>query len=137
MNKDKVIHSTKDRIIVSDLFYEIYTNLNVHDDLSKKIKKLSKKELYLFLIIVPDIYNVDDIVVSKNVSIFLKEIKSLLKSIEEEKPDNKDIQKVINQYGQINTITSDDIRNKSGYPLPKPRSKTAIRKIKIKNLLNN
>jgi hypothetical protein len=50
---------------VSDLFVEIYTNLNVWSQL-ENMKKLSKKELYLLLIVALDKHSDDDPVVLHN-----------------------------------------------------------------------
>ena len=50
---------------VSDLFVEIYTNLNVCAQL-ENMKNLSKKELYLLLILALDKHSEDDPVVLHN-----------------------------------------------------------------------
>jgi hypothetical protein len=54
---------------VSDLFVEIYTNLNVCSQL-ENMAKLSKKELYLLLIVALDKHSDDDPVVLHNLLMY-------------------------------------------------------------------
>ena len=53
------------KLQVSDLFVEIYTNLNVCSQL-ENMEKLSNKELYLLLILALDKHNDEDPVVLHN-----------------------------------------------------------------------
>ena len=137
----------KKTIVVSNLFIDIYKNFNVYKQVNK-MKKLSRKELLLLLILSSESFDESNAIVIENYKEFKKELQILYDSL----PDNLDDDKLVIDRDFINLLillgdeTGDKYNDTSkivdsvGNKLPKPLSeKEALikrREIEIENIIN-
>ena len=109
-----------DKITVSDLFIEIYQDLNVYHQIDK-MKMLNRKELMLLLILSIDLFEVDDDMAIYNISEFEDELKIINENMNVESLDN-DIIALIDDTGH-RFIDTGKIRDKEGRVLTRPLTK--------------
>ncbi len=123
---------SKKKIVVSEIFVEIYMNFNVTDQI-EQIRRLDKREMYLLLIYVIDRHDENDPVVVKNLNAFESEMIELV-SIQEDKPSaNETIQDLICETGN-RYIETDYIVDRNGRKLKSPLNKQQVRQEKIKRI---
>ena len=123
------------KIEVSDNFVEIYKNFNVSSQ-SDKMDKLSKKELYLLLILCVDKHSDEDPVCINNYKNYSKEL-TLISSLQDGEEVNDDIIKQLCDETDDKTINVDILVDSSGNKLPDPMKKNEVRDAKIHNVLDN
>jgi hypothetical protein len=121
------------KIVVSDLFVDIYTNFNVCSQV-EKMKTLTKKELYLLIILALDKQDDNDPVVLHNFLPF-ESIGDDIFEIQEDKGFvNDDLKQLIEETGD-KYITTKNVIDSKGNQLPEPLSKVEVRDAKI-NIIN-
>jgi len=121
-------------IKVSDECKNIYKNLNVLNQVDE-IKKLSKRELYLLLMLGLDKFSEDDPVVKFNLSSFSQELLEIF-DVQDDKEVNSDILKSLIDETGDRYIETDYIVDIDGNKLPEPLSKDEVRDAKI-NLIKD
>lgn len=120
---------------VSDLFVEIYTNLNVWSQL-ENMKNLSKKELYLLLILALDKHNDDDPVVLYNLLPWKDTALEIFDLQEDKECTIPELIELVEETGDKYidvTILVDSKGNKLKEPLSKEEVRDAKINITIKN----
>jgi phage terminase large subunit-like protein len=120
---------------VSDLFLEIYTNLNVCSQL-ENMEKLSKKELYLLLITALDKHNDDDPVVLHNLLPWKDTALEIFDLQEDKECTIPELIELVEETGDKYidvTIIVDSKGNKLKDPLSKEEVRDAKINITIKN----
>jgi hypothetical protein len=123
-----------EKIIVTDDFVEIFQNFNVFSQINK-MKKLSRRELYLLLVACLDKHDDTIEIVNLNFSAFKKEIIRIYNIQDDKNPSNQTLRKLSKETGD-KYIETANIVSQYGKPLPKPYSKTEIRDVKI-NYINS
>jgi hypothetical protein len=116
------------KITVSDEFLSIYKNFNVFDQVHN-MKKLSKLELYLIIILCLDKHDECDIVIN-NIKSFLNESIIILDFLSGEPIEDPIINELIEITGSA-YIDTDIIFDRLGNPIPEPYTKSEIRNAKI------
>lgn len=125
-----MLNTVKNKIIVSDRFYNIYKEFNFKCQL-QEMKLLSKKELYLLLTVCIDKFEECQIV-SNNLKEFKPELKEIF-DIQDDKPVvNEILIELISETGDY--IDTDVIIDSQGNKLPEPLSKEELRDLKISYL---
>jgi len=120
---------------VSDLFVEIYTNLNVCSQL-ENMEKLSKKELYLLLILSLDKHNDEDPVVLHNLLPWKDTALEIFNLQDDKETDIIELKELVEETGDKYidvTILVDSNGNKLREPLSKEEVRDAKINITIKN----
>jgi len=120
-------------LIVSNKFVEIFRNFNVFDQ-TEKIKELSRRELYLLLVVCLDKH--DDLlpVVKYNFQPFRDEIMEIFDIQDDKETTNDTILDLIKESGD-KYIETDNILDVDGNKLPEPYTKEEVRDAKI-NIIN-
>jgi hypothetical protein len=125
---------SKKELKVSDEFISIYKNFNVLDQI-KNMKRLSKKELLLLLLLCIDKHSDEDPVVIHNLKPFREECMLIFNLQDDKEIDNRHIKELIHltddQY-----IDTDILRDANGNKLPEPLTKQEARDAKI-NIIKN
>jgi hypothetical protein len=119
------------KIVVSDLFVDIYTNFNVCSQV-EKMNTLSRKELYLLILLALDKHDDNDPVVLHNFLPF-ESIGDDIFNIQEEVV-NDDLKQLIEESGD-KYISTKNVIDSKGNSLPEPLSKVEVRDAKI-NIIN-
>lgn len=127
MSKDK-------KLKVSDDFVEIYKNFNVYDQV-EKMKKLSKRELYLLLTLCLDKYSEEDPVVKFNFLPFREESMLVYDIQDDKQVEDVHLNELIKETSDKH-IDTDIIVDSKGGKLPEPLTKEEVRDAKI-NIINN
>lgn len=120
---------------VSDLFVEIYTNLNVCSQV-ENMKNLSKKELYLLLILALDKHNDEDPVVLHNLLPWKDTALEIFNLQDDKETDIIELKELVEETGDKYidvTILVDSKGNKLREPLSKEEVRDAKINITIKN----
>ena len=120
---------------VSDLFVEIYTNLNVWSQL-ENMKNLSKKELYLLLIVALDKHNDDDPVVLHNLLPWKDTALEIFDLQEDKECTITELIELVEETGD-KYIDSTIIVDSKGNKLKEPLSKEEVRDAKINITIKN
>ena len=120
---------------VSDLFVEIYTNLNVWSQL-ENMKNLSKKELYLLLIVALDKHNDDDPVVLHNLLPWKDTALEIFDLQEDKECTITELIELVEETGD-KYIDSTIIVDSKGNKLKDPLSKEEVRDAKINITIKN
>ena len=120
---------------VSDLFVEIYTNLNVCDQL-ENMKNLSKKELYLLLILALDKHSEDDPVVLHNLFPWKDTALEIFNIQDDKETDIIELIELVEETGD-KYIDSKIIVDSKGNKLKEPLSKEEVRDAKINITIKN
>jgi hypothetical protein len=120
-------------LIVSNKFVEIFRNFNVFDQ-TEKIKELSRRELYLLLVVCLDKH--DDLlpVVKYNFQPFRDEIMEIFDIQDDKETTNDTILDLIKESGD-KYLETDNIIDIDGNKLPEPYTKEEVRDAKI-NIIN-
>jgi len=120
-------------LIVSNKFVEIFRNFNVFDQ-TEKIKELSRRELYLLLVVCLDKH--DDLlpVVKYNFQPFSDEIMEIFDIQDDKETTNDTILDLIKESGD-KYLETDNIIDIDGNKLPEPYTKEEVRDAKI-NIIN-
>ena len=121
------------KIVVSDLFVDIYTKFNVCSQV-EKMKTLTKKELYLLIILALDKQDDDDPVVLHNFLPFESFGDDIFNIQEDKDIDNDDLKQLIEESGD-KYISTKNVIDSKGNSLPEPLSKVEVRDAKI-NIIN-
>ena len=120
---------------VSDIFVEIYTNLNVCSQI-ENMKKLSKKELYLLLIVALDKHNDDDPVVLHNLFPWKDTALEIFNIQDDKETDIIELNELVEETGD-KYIDTTIIVDSKGNKLKEPLSKEEVRDIKINITIKN
>lgn len=122
------------KLQVSDLFVEIYTNLNVCSQL-ENMEKLSKKELYLLLIIALDKHNDEDPVVLHNLLPWKDTALQIFELQDDKETDILELKELVEETGDkyIDVTVLVDV---NGDPLREPLTKEEVRDAKINITIN-
>lgn len=122
------------KLQVSDLFVEIYTNLNVCSQL-ENMEKLSKKELYLLLIIALDKHNDEDPVVLHNLLPWKDTALQIFELQDDKETDILELKELVEETGDkyIDVTVLVDV---NGNSLREPLTKEEVRDTKINITIN-
>lgn len=122
------------KLQVSDLFVEIYTNLNVCSQL-ENMEKLSKKELYLLLILSLDKHNDEDPVVLHNLLPWKDTALQIFELQDDKETDILELKELVEETGDkyIDVTVLVDV---NGNPLREPLTKEEVRDAKINITIN-
>ena len=125
----------ENKIIVSDLFKEIYINFNVSNQL-ENMKKLERRELYLLLTYALDKHSDEDSVVLKNFQPFKDEVMEIYDIQDDKDATNEILLALIEETGD-KYIETDDLVDSEGEKLRNPYSKEEARDAKIDMTMGN
>ena len=120
------------KIVVSDLFLDIYKNFNVLSQVDN-MKKLTERELYLLLVVCLDKHSDDDPVANHNYLPFENQIMEILDVLEDRGTTNKMLLDLIDETGE-SYIETDGIVDSNGESLPDPLTKDQVRDAKISKI---
>lgn len=120
---------------VSDLFVEIYTNLNVCSQI-ENMKNLSKKELYLLLILALDKHNDEDPVVLHNLLPWKDTALEIFNLQDDKETDIIELKELVEETGD-KYIDVTIIVDSKGNKLKEPLSKEEVRDAKINITIKN
>lgn len=122
------------KLQVSDLFVEIYTNLNVCSQL-ENMEKLSKKELYLLLILALDKHNDEDPVVLHNLLPWKDTALQIFELQDDKETDILELKELVEETGDkyIDVTILVDV---NGNSLRVPLTKEEVRDAKINITIN-
>lgn len=122
------------KLQVSDLFVEIYTNLNVCSQL-ENMEKLSKKELYLLLILALDKHNDEDPVVLHNLLPWKDTALQIFELQDDKETDILELKELVEETGDkyIDVTILVDV---NGNSLRDPLTKEEVRDAKINITIN-
>jgi len=121
------------KIVVSDLFVDIYTNFNVCSQV-ERMKTLTKKELYLLILLALDKHDDNDPVVLHNFLPFESIGDDIFEIQEDKGVVNDDLTQLIDETGD-KYISTKNVIDSKGNQLPEPLSKVEVRDAKI-NIIN-
>jgi hypothetical protein len=121
------------KIIVSNLFVDIYTNFNVCSQV-ERMKTLTKKELYLLILLALDKHDDNDPVVLHNFLPFESIGDDIFEIQEDKGVVNDDLTQLIDETGD-KYISTKNVIDSKGNQLPEPLSKVEVRDAKI-NIIN-
>ena len=112
-------------IVVSNEFVEIYKHFNVVSQI-EKMKGLSRKELFLLLILAFDCYSEENNIVVGNTDPFFSEGETILAMMQDKMGDTPDFQilKELQDETGEKYVDSDRIIDMNGNKLPKPLTDT-------------
>jgi Fe-S-cluster formation regulator IscX/YfhJ len=122
------------KIVVSDLFVEIYKNFNVYNQI-EKIKKLDDKEKYLLLILALDKHSDEDPVVIHNFQEFRDQVMEIYEVQDDKETENQTLKNLIEITGD-KYIDTDLIVDSNGNKMSEPLTKEEVRDAKI-NIINS
>lgn len=125
--------STK-KIAISDEFIDIYKNFNVSSQIDK-MKSLSKRELYLLLVLCLDFHSDEDPVCINNYKTFKDEIIEINDIQDDKETSNPILKSLIEETGD-KYIDIDNLVDMLGNKLPEPLEKGQVRDAKIHNILD-
>src|ERR1039457_1430917 len=120
-------------IVVSDTFVDIYKNFNVVNQV-ERMKALSKKELYLLLILCLDKHVDEDPVVKFNMAEFSEFAMKIFDVQDDKETTDVDLPKLIEETDD-KYIETDNIVDSNGGKLPDALTKEEVRDAKI-NIIN-
>ena len=122
------------KLQVSDLFVEIYTNLNVCSQL-ENMEKLSKKELYLLLIIALDKHNDENPVVLHNLLPWKDTALQIFELQDDKETDILELKELVEETGD-KYIDVNILVDVNGNSLRVPLTKEEVRDAKINITIN-
>jgi len=117
-----------DKINVSDLFLDIYSNFNVNSQV-EKMKELSKKELYLLIVTILDRFSNEDLMVIHNMKPFKTEAMIIYDLQDDKEIDDVDVLSLIEETHDKYIDTGNIYHNDE--KLPEPLDKSGVRDAKI------
>ena len=121
------------KIVVSDIFVDIYTNFNVCSQV-EKMNTLTKKELYLLILLALDKHDDNDPVVLHNFLPFESIGDDIFEIQEDKGVVNDDLKLLIDETGD-KYISTKNVIDSKGKALTEPLSKVEVRDAKI-NIIN-
>jgi hypothetical protein len=121
------------KIVVSDLFLDIYKNFNVCSQV-EKMNTLPRKELYLLILLALDKHDDNDPVVLHNFLPFESIGDDIFEIQEDKGVVNEDLKQLIEETGD-KYISTKNVIDSKGNELPEPLSKVEVRDAKI-NIIN-
>lgn len=124
----------KKQVFVSNEFIDIYKNFNVSSQIDK-MKSLSKRELYLLLIVCLDYHSDEDPVCLNNYTQFISEINEIYDLQDDKETKNVYLKELVDQTGD-KYIDVDILVDIDGNKLPDPLEKGEVRDVKINNILD-
>lgn len=115
----------KKNIMVSNEFVEIYKHFNVISQV-EKMNKLSRKELFLMLILAFDNFSEDNNIVIENTDPFNVEVKTILSMMQDQTEDTEDFKllKELQEETGEQYVDTERIVDMDGNLLPKPLTDT-------------
>lgn len=122
------------KIAVSDDFIDIYKNFNVSSQIDK-MKSLSKRELYLLLVLCLDFHSDEDPVCLNNYKTFKDEIIEINDIQDDKETSNPILKSLIEETGD-KYIDIDNLVDILENKLPQPLEKGEVRDAKIHNILD-
>lgn len=122
------------KIAVSDEFIDIYKNFNVSSQIDK-MKSLSKRELYLLLVLCLDFHSDEDPVCINNYKTFRDEIIEINDIQDDKETSNPILKSLIEETGD-KYIDIDNLVDILENKLPQPLEKGEVRDAKIHNILD-
>ena len=122
------------KIAVSDEFIDIYKNFNVSSQIDK-MKSLSKRELYLLLVLCLDFHSDEDPVCINNYKTFKDEIIEINDIQDDKETSNPILKSLIEETGD-KYIDVDNLVDILENKLPEPLEKGEVRDAKIHNILD-
>lgn len=122
------------KIAVSDDFIDIYKNFNVSSQIDK-MKSLSKRELYLLLVLCLDFHSDEDPVCLNNYKTFKDEIIEINDIQDDKETSNPILKSLIEETGD-KYIDIDNLVDILENKLPEPLEKGEVRDAKIHNILD-
>ena len=117
------------KIVVSDLFLDIYKNFNVGDQ-TEKMRSLSKRELYLLLTLCLDKHDDANPTVASNLIPFKTEVMDIFSIQDDKGTEVQDLKDLITESGD-EYIETDNIVDSKDDKMPDPLTKEEIRDIRI------
>lgn len=117
------------KVVVSDLFIDIYQKFNVVTQV-EQMKQLPRKELYLLLILCLDKQSDEDPVVVHNFMPFKDECMKIFDIQDDKDVDDEDLKLLIEETGD-KYIETENIIDSEGNTLRDPLSKEEVRDAKI------
>lgn len=117
------------KVVVSDLFIDIYQKFNVVTQV-EQMKQLPRKELYLLLILCLDKQSDEDPVVVHNFMPFKDECMKIFDIQDDRDVDDEDLKLLIEETGD-KYIETENIIDSKGKTLRDPLSKEEVRDAKI------
>lgn len=117
------------KVVVSDLFIDIYQKFNVVTQV-EQMKQLPRKELYLLLILCLDKQSDEDPVVVHNFMPFKDECMKIFDIQDDKDIDDEDLKLLIEETGD-KYIETENIIDSEGNTLRDPLSKEEVRDAKI------
>ena len=138
LNKLKLINiknMKEKKLKVSDLFVDIYINLNVCSQV-ERMKQLSKKELYLLIILAIDKHSDEDPVLLHNLEPFESYADKIFDLSDDKEVEDTDLLELIKETDDkyINTSYIVDSKNP---PLRDPLTKEEVRDANINLTIKN
>lgn len=125
---------TTKKISVSDEFIDIYVNFNVSSQVDK-MQKLTKRELYLLLVLCLDFHSDEDPVCINNYKLFKDEIIEINDIQDDKETSNPILKSLIEETGD-KYIDVDNLVDLLENKLPQPLEKGEVRDAKIHNILD-
>jgi hypothetical protein len=122
------------KLVVSELFVDIYKNFNVVNKV-EEMKALSKKELYLLLTVCLDKHDDEQPTVVYNFQPFRDEVMELFEIQDDKETHNPVLEELIKESGD-KYIETDNIVDVYDNKLPAPLTKEEVRDAKI-NIINS
>ena len=130
----KINDSEQKKIAVTNEFIEIYQNFNVSSQIDK-MNNLSKKELYLLLLLCIDNHSEEDPVCINNYKPFTSEITEVLDLQDDKNTSNLILIELVTETDD-KYIDVDLLVDSSGNKLPDPLEKEEVRDVKIHTILD-
>jgi hypothetical protein len=121
------------KVIVSNEFIDIYVNFNILSQVDN-MNKLSKKELYLLLVLCLDNHSDDDPVCISNYRPFVNEIQEIY-TIQDDKDTSISELISLQQDTADKYISIDNLVDLNGDKLPSTKTKQEARDAKIGNII--
>ena len=120
---------------VSDFFVDIYIHLNVCSQV-ERMKQLSKKELYLLLIVAIDKHSGDDPVLLHNLEPFENYADKIFDLSDDKEVHDTNLLELIKETDD-KYISTKNVVDSKNQPLPEPLSKEEVRDAKINLTIKN
>lgn len=127
-----MVYKQEKKIVVSNEFIDIYRNMNVYNQVDK-MNKLSKRELYLLLILSLDNHSDEDPVVIGNYLKFEKEFMEILDIQDDKETDNEVLLSLIKETGN-DYIDTTNLFSENSEQIPNIYTKEEVRDIKLQKL---
>ena len=122
------------RLMVSDLFVDIYKNFNVCDQI-ERMNQLSEKELYLILTFSLDKFSMKDEVVKNNLRPFKDKIMEIFDVQDGKETNNSTLLELIKE-SDFKYIETDYIYDSQDNAMPAPKTQSEVRDARIEKLIN-